>query len=175
MAPPTVIGYDGALDHGAGVNTSFRFLAADDARFHSLFDQTDAELSAIGAKRVTVDSKPGFPCRVSLADAEIGETVLLLPYVHHDVASPYRASGPIYVRQRATTAQFAPGEIPAMLGHRLLSVRAYDGDAMLRAADVVQGDALGSAIERFFGDERVSYLHIHNARPGCYNCSVVRA
>jgi hypothetical protein len=157
------------------VNTSFRLVAADDARFRSLFDQTDGELRAIGARRMTVDSKPGFPCRVSLADAEIGETVILLTYTHHDVASPYRASGPIYVRKTAATARCAPGEIPAMLTHRLLSVRAYDADAMLRDAEVIDGDVLAPAIERLFADDRISYLHIHNARPGCYNCAVVRA
>src|SRR5262245_41325110 len=108
------------------VSTSFRFVAAEESRFRFLFEQTDKELRAIGAKRMTVDAKPGFPCRVSLADAEIGETVLILTYTHHDVASPYRASGPIFVRETAATARFAPGEIPAMLTHRLLSVRAYD-------------------------------------------------
>lgn len=144
------------------------------AQFAPLFDCTDEELSAIGARRMTVDKNPGFPCRVSLADAEIGETVILLPFVHHEVASPYRASGPIFVREDASPARLAPGEIPTMLLHRLLSVRAYDDDAMLRASDVVQGNELTTAIERFFADVRVSYLHVHNARPGCYNCSVVR-
>jgi Protein of unknown function (DUF1203) len=157
------------------VNTSFRIVAADMAQFSPLFDRTDEELGALGARRMTVDKTPGFPCRVSLADAAVGETVILLPFVHHDVASPYRASGPIFVRRGATTAKLGPGEIPRMLEHRLLSVRAYDRDAILRKSEVVQGNELASAIEGFFGDERVSYLHIHNARPGCYNCSVVRA
>lgn len=154
---------------------SFRFVAADAAEFAPLFDLADDELRAIGARRMTVDAKPGFPCRVSLADAEIGETVLLLPFVHHDVASPYRASGPVFVRRSADTAQFQPGEVPQMMRHRLLSVRAYDAGAMLQDAEVVPGTELVTAIERFFADERVRYLHVHNARPGCYNCAVVRA
>jgi Protein of unknown function (DUF1203) len=162
------------LDRGASVTTSFQFVAADASQFASLFDRPDGDLGALGVRRMTVDAKPGFPCRVSLADAEIGETVLLLPFAHHDVASPYRATGPIFVRQNATTARPSRGEVPAMLRHRLLSVRAYDADAMLRASDVLEGTELDAAIERFFTDERVAYLHIHNARPGCYNCAVVR-
>jgi hypothetical protein len=111
---------------------------------------------------------------VSLADAEVGETVLLLPFVHHDVPSPYRASGPIFVRSGVETATPGPGEIPAMLRHRLLSVRSYDRDAMLVAALIVKGSELEGAIRSLFSDTRASYLHIHNAQPGCYNCSVFR-
>jgi hypothetical protein len=62
-----------------------------------------------------------------------------------------------------------------MLKHRLLSVRAYDAEAMLLHAEVVDGDELEAAIDQFFANERVVYLHIHNARPGCYNCAIVRA
>jgi hypothetical protein len=143
--------------------------------FTPLFDLSDEELLAMGARRVRVEEKPGTPCRVSLVDAEVGETALLLPFTHHDVTSPYRASGPIFVRRNAQTATPAVGEVPAFLGHRLLSVRAYDGAAMMVSAEVVNGSDLAAAIRRLFAEERVSYLHIHNARPGCYNCQVIRA
>jgi len=154
---------------------SFRFVALPHEKFASLFGRTDAELGAAGIRRMVVDGKPGYPCRVSLADAEVGETVLLLPFAHHDVASPYRASGPIFVRQGARTATPAPGEIPEMFGHRLLSVRAYDSAAMMVAAQVIEGAGLKDAIVRVFADDRVEYLHVHNAKPGCYNATVVRA
>jgi len=157
------------------VSSAFQFVALPSEQFAPLWRKSDAELQAMGARRMIVDEKPGFPCRVSLADAEVGETVLLLPFVHHDVSSPYRASGPIFVRSGATTAQPAAGEIPLMFRHRLLSVRAYDAGAMMVGAEVVQGSALKDAIEHRFADARVSYLDIHNASPGCYNCRVVRA
>ena len=80
----------------------------------------------MGARLMLADAEPGFPCRVSLEDAKVGETVLLLPYTHHDVGSPYRASGPVFVRRHAAEARLGPGEVPQMLRHRLLSVRAYD-------------------------------------------------
>jgi hypothetical protein len=121
-----------------------------------------------------VDEKPGFPCRVSLVDAEVGETVLLLPFTHHDVASPYRASGPIFVRKGVRTATPGAGEIPVMFRHRLLSIRGYDAGGMIQGADVTMGTELEDVIQRFFGSKSVSYLHIHNAKPGCYNCRVVR-
>ena len=154
---------------------SFRFVALKSERFDPLFEESDAELAAMGARRMVADEKPGFPCRVSLADAEVGETVLLLPFTHHDVASPYRASGPIFVRKGARMASPGGGEIPTMLVHRLLSVRAYDGAAMMLGADVVKGSEIEATVRRLLADPAVAYLHVHNAKPGCYNCSVVRA
>jgi len=154
---------------------SFRFIALPSESFVSLFGRSDAELQAMGARRMVVDEKPGAPCRVSLADAEVGETVILLPFTHHDVESAYRASGPIFVRRGASTASPALGEVPAMLRHRLLSVRAYDAAAMMVGAEVVEGSEIEAAIRRLFANQDASYLHVHNARPGCYNCRVERA
>jgi len=153
---------------------SFRFIALPAERFSALFDRTDAELEAMGARRMVVDEKPGFPCRVSLADAEVGETVVLVPFTHHDVPGPYRASGPIFIRSGASTATPAADEIPLMFRHRLLSIRAYDEAASMVSAEVVKGDELEATIQRLFANENASYLHIHNARPGCYNCRVIR-
>ena len=52
--------------------------------------------------RTRVTTRPGYPCRISLQDAEVGEEVLLLTFRHQAVASPYAASGPIYIRRSAT-------------------------------------------------------------------------
>jgi hypothetical protein len=154
---------------------AFRFVALPAERFAPLFALDDEALSAIGARRIRAYEKPGFPCRVSLEDAEPGESVLLLPFEHHDADSPYRSSGPIFVREHARTASPEPGEIPEFLRFRLLSVRAYDGAGMLTASEVAEGRELESVIERLFEDATVVTLHVHNARPGCFNCRVVRA
>ncbi|MGH7731921.1 MAG: DUF1203 domain-containing protein [Candidatus Eiseniibacteriota bacterium] len=153
----------------------FKLVALTSERFDPLRTLGDAELRARGARRMRVDEKPGYPCRVSLADAEVGEEVLLLPFTHHDVGSPYRASGPIFVRVGAETAHPGVNEVPAMIRSRLLSIRAYDAEAMLIASEIAEGRVLEEHIERLFSDPRVEYLHLHNARPGCYNCRVERA
>lgn len=157
------------------MSVSFRLIALPSERFAGLFGQSSSELAAIGARRMVVDENPGYPCRVSLADAEVGETVVLVPFTHHDVPSPYRATGPIFIREGATTASPAAEEIPVMFRHRLLSVRGYDSAAMMVAAEVVNGTDLEDTIRGLLGDAKVSYLHIHNARPGCFNCRVERA
>src|SRR5262249_54388638 len=135
---------------------------------------SDAELAKHGACRCLADSKPGFPCRVSLVDAEPGEQVLLLPFTHHAVNSPYQASGPIYVREGARQATPAIGEVPQSVRQRLLSLRAYDAAGFMLDAEVTEGSALEAHVERFFADARVAYLHVHNARPGCYSCRIGR-
>jgi hypothetical protein len=155
------------------MTTSFRIVGLPLAEFVPLFSLNETELGKKRARRMLVDTKPGFPCRVSLEDAEIGERVILLPFTHQP-ADPYRASGPIFVREMAKEASLAPGEIPEVVRSRLLSVRAYDRDGMMVDSEVTEGAELEDHINRFFSNSRVSYLHLHNARAGCYSCRVER-
>src|SRR5690606_25559435 len=115
-----------------------------------------------------------YPCRVSLADAEVGEELLLLPYEHQPADSPYRASGPIYVRRHVKPPTLAPGEIPEAIGRRLLSVRAYDAEHLMIGAEVCEGVYVHDEILRQFNNPQVRYIHLHNARPGCFACRVER-
>ncbi|HQQ77476.1 MAG TPA: DUF1203 domain-containing protein [Thermoanaerobaculia bacterium] len=155
---------------------SFRIEGLAPDPFQPLFDLDDRALSARGVRRRVVDAKPGYPCRVSLQDAELGEDVLLLPWEHHATPSPYRASGPIYVRKSAVKAWAgAPGSVPPMLRHRLLSVRAYDAEGLMVGAEVREGSDLEEAISRLFANPSAAYLHVHNAKPGCFVCRVDRA
>lgn len=143
--------------------------------FQSLFELSDAELKKRGIRRCIADEKPGFPCRVSLEDAEPGEELLLLPFEHQGSDSPYRASGPIFVRRAVTQRFSAVNTIPEQLRLRFLSVRAYDSLGMMREADVCDGKELETMINRYFTDPAVEYLHVHNARPGCFACRIDRS
>jgi hypothetical protein len=153
----------------------FRLTGLDPTPFQPLFELDDAVLRARGIARRRADADAGFPCRVSLVDAAKGEEILLLPYAHHDVDSPYRASGPIYVRRGAVRASLAPGEVPDYVARRLISLRAYDASAMMVSAEVVEGTAVATQLERLFADPAIAYVHLHNARPGCFSCLATRA
>lgn len=157
------------------MHTDFRMVALERERFANLFQMADQELAAHGARRLLADEHPGYLCRVSFVDAALGESVILTPFRHHDVASPYQSLGPIFVREAATTAMPEVNEVPPMLRHRLLSVRAYDANAMMKAASVVEGRMLEESVREYFADGSITYLHLHNARPGCFNCLVRRA
>lgn len=156
------------------MKTNFRIVGLQRAQFEPLFSLNEKELSAKGARRMTVDAKPGFPCRIGLADAEIGETVILLPFVHHDVDSAYRASGPIFLREDAEEAQLEPGEIPDLVLNRTMSVRAYDNNSMMIDGSVITGPEIRAHIEKMFANPKIAYLHLHNAGAGCYSCKVER-
>lgn len=157
------------------MKTDFKVIAALPEKFQHLFAMNEAELANLGARRMTVDHKPGFPCRVSLQDAEIGETVILTTFAHHEVNSPYQSSGPVFVRERVPAASMAINEVPDMLKERLLSIRAYNESGMMVGATVVEGQATETVIRQFFEQIEVAYLHVHNANPGCFNCTVERA
>jgi len=93
--------------------------------FRPLFALDDGALAARNIRRVVADADRGFPCRVTLEDARQGEALLLLPFLHHDVAGPYRASGPIYVREAAMQQPAAVfrDTLPPSFPRRLLSLR----------------------------------------------------
>jgi len=156
------------------MKANFRIVGLSAAQFQPLFSLDDNALTQQGASRMTVDGKPGFPCRVSLQDAEIGEQVALLPFVHHDVDSPYRASGPIFVREKAKEADLSVGEVPEVVSTRTMSVRAYDKDSMMIDGTVVSGSEIKAHIEKLFANPKIAYLHLHNAGAGCYSCRVER-
>src|SRR5215475_13344208 len=152
----------------------FRITGLPADQFAGLFSLTDQELAARGAVRRIADAKPGFPCRVSLTDAEPGQEVILTHFEHHAVDSPFRSSFAIYVREGEETYD-AVNDIPEQLRLRLLAVRAYDADGMLLNADVVDGRELEGAIGRALDDGKAAYLHIDYAKPGCYAARVTRA
>lgn len=143
--------------------------------FLPLFHLDDAALRARGVVRVRADAMPGFPCRITLEDAAPGESLLLLHWQHQPADTPYRAGGPIYVREQAQATARLRNGIPRQQRERLLSVRGYDADGWMHDADVVDGTRLEAAIERFFSDPRIDCLHVHNARRGCYACRIDRA
>jgi hypothetical protein len=144
------------------------------APFQPLFALTDAQLAERAIVRRIADARPGFPCRVSLRDAEPGERVLLLNHEHLAVASPYRSGHAIYVRENAVEAQLKVNEVPEVLAIRLLSLRAFDSTGMMRDADVIPGKDVVPVIERMLSDPNVAYLHAHNAKPGCFAARIDR-
>jgi hypothetical protein len=152
-----------------------QFLSLDPAPFAALRALDDDALRALGARRMVCIESPGMPCRVSLEDARPGERVLLLNHRHLDVDTPYRADGPVYVREGADPARPAPGEVPALLRSRLLSLRAYDEKGYLRDADVVDGAALEPVLARLLAAPRVARVQVHFAKTGCFACEVVPA
>ncbi|MBV8805096.1 MAG: DUF1203 domain-containing protein [Sinobacteraceae bacterium] len=154
---------------------SFQISGLPVAPYAPFFGLPDADLAKHGILRHTATEFPGFPCRVSLRDAEPGQTLLLLNYEHLDVATPYRSRYAIYVREYAEEARVAVDEVPDVLRRRLLSLRAFDKRGMLVDCDVAEGRDIEPIIGRLLGQPEVDYIHVHNAKPGCFAARVDRA
>src|SRR5687767_4901568 len=154
--------------------SSFQLVGLPYEKFEPLFALGDAELDRRGIRRV-IAAEPGLPCRVSLEDAVAGDELLLMPFEHQPANSPYRASGPIFVRRNARQRTLPVDTVTPYVTSRLMSVRAYDeGHAIVDAA-VCEGKVVAGQIHALFEQPAVEYIHLHNARRGCYSCLVVRA
>ena len=153
----------------------FQIHAIPVATYAALFDLDDKDLARKGARRVIATSKPGFPCRVSLEDADPGDELILVNHRHLDANTPYASAHAIYIRKDAAEAQPNPGEIPEVLASRLLSVRAFNSDSMMLDADVVEGVDLAEKLDAMFNEPNVDTIHIHNARQGCFAAKATRS
>lgn len=153
---------------------SFQLVGIDHRPFEALFELSDEQLKVHRAQRRIATDSPGFPCRISLEDAQVGEELLLLPYLHQPADSPYRSSGPIFVRRGVRQRRLEPGEVPTYVSSRLMSVRAYDAAHMIVAATVCEGVQTAQEITTQFRNDEVAYIQLHNARRGCFSCQVVR-
>jgi len=149
-------------------------LPVDD--FRPLFGLSDAQLAERGILRRTAEADRGFPCRLSIADARRGDTLLLLNYEHQPANTPFRASHAIYVNERiAETARYVDEVAPALAAREHISLRAFSEEGMMLDAEVAPGVDLTPAIERLLGREDVAYLHAHYAGMGCYAARIDRA
>jgi hypothetical protein len=143
--------------------------------FRSLFGLSDQELALWGVKRYVADRKPGFPDRIEMRDAEIGEKLLLLNHVCQPADTPYRATHAIFVIEGAENSYQRVNEIPDVMRTRLLSLRGYNAAGMMLDADVVDGKDIEGVIVRFFQCPDIAYIHAHNAKYGCYSGRIDRA
>jgi hypothetical protein len=154
---------------------SFQITGLDAAPFRRFYGLSDEELQSFGVKRLIADKRPGFPDRIELRDAEQGEALLLLNYLHQPADTPYKASHAIFVREWAETPYHGQDETPEVLWIRPISLRAFDDKGDMIDADLTSGGDLKAAIERLFANSEAAYIHAHYAKRGCYAARIDRA
>jgi len=145
----------------------------DPTPYAELFGLPDEELAERGVVRMPV-ADPAFPCRVSLTDRAVGESVLLLNHVSHDVANPYRASHALFVTEGVTEAAEYVDEVPPVFKTRVLSLRAFDADGMMADAILTQPGEADAGIRRLFENPAIVAIHAHNATRGCFSAKIER-
>jgi hypothetical protein len=154
---------------------TYKISGLEPSQFSHLFGLDDDELAAHGAVRMIADSSPGFPCRVTLDDADPGEALLLVNHISHDGNNPYRASHAIFVSETAPEAAVYEDEVPPALERRILSLRAFDAGGMITDAALAQPGEADAVIRKLFADEAVDHIDAHNAIRGCFAARVERA
>lgn len=153
---------------------AFRISGLSPEPFRHLYGLSDQELARYRVKRYIADEQPGFPDRIEMRDASVGEKLLLLNHVCQPAETPYRASHAIFIREGAETAYDRADDVPEVMRTRLLSLRAYDAEGMMLDADVVDGKGIEPVIATLFASHRVAYIHAHNAKRGCYSGRIDR-
>jgi hypothetical protein len=153
---------------------TYRITGLDAAPFEPLFELSSDELAQCNARRVTVTNKPGFPCRVTLEDADEGEEVILFHHVSHDVDTPYRSAYAIYVRTGAREAASFVDQIPPVFEGRPLAFRGFDSEGMLRGALLAMPGEADAKIRELFERPEVATIHAHNAAYGCFAAKIER-
>jgi hypothetical protein len=153
---------------------TYRITGLDPAPYKPLFGLPDAELADRGIVRMTVSAKPSFPCRVSLTDRDIGESVLLLNHVSHDVANPYRATHAIFVTEGADAPGEFVDEVPPVFETRVLSLRGFDTEGMMAEALLIQPGEADAGIRKLFANPKITTIHAHNAARGCFSARIER-
>ncbi|MFL6728897.1 MAG: DUF1203 domain-containing protein [Sphingomicrobium sp.] len=152
---------------------TYRITGLDPARYKPLFGLSDSELEARGAIRMTVTDHT-FPCRVSLTDRAVGERVLLVNHVSHDVANPYRAIHAIFVAEVDQQPAEYVDEVPPVFAPRVLSLRGFDKDGMMAAAILTQPGEADAGIRTLFANAAIETIHAHNAARGCFSAKIER-
>lgn len=154
---------------------TYRITGLDPEPFAAFVGADDATLAEHGAVRVRATSKPGYPCRITLQDADPGETLILLNHVSHDVATPYRSAYAIYVRECAIEPASYEDALPPVFENRPIAFRAFGADGMLRNAALALPGEADKKIRALFDQPEIAYLHAHNAAHGCFSAKVERA
>lgn len=153
---------------------TYKISGLDPSKFAHLIGLNDEELAVQGAVRMTADARPGFPCRITLDDAEIGETLLLINHCSHDGDNPYRATHAIFVSESATEAAIYEDQVPPALERRILSLRAFDRAGMMTDAALAQPGEADRVIRKLLASDAVDHIDAHNATRGCFAARIDR-
>lgn len=151
---------------------TYRITGLNPVPFQPLFALSDEELRQRGMRRMTVTNNR-FPCRISLVDRNVGEQVILLNHVSHEVANPYRSSHAIFVAEGVERAEYVD-EVPPVFEPRVLSLRGFDSDGMMVDALITQPGQAEAGIRSLFATPNIAYIHAHNAARGCFSARIDR-
>lgn len=151
---------------------SYVITGLDPAPFEPLYGLDDVTLAERGVIARTADAKPGYPCRITLEDAEPGERLLLLNHESHKAATPFRSAYAIFVRDGATARAQYRNQLPPVFANRPIALRIFSSQGFLIGADMGKGEELEVKINEALKRPGAAYIHAHNAMHGCFAAEI---
>jgi hypothetical protein len=94
--------------------------------------------------------------------------------VRYVANSPYRSASPIFIHSEPC-AHEVDLDRPDQLTVRQLAVRAFDSEAMMIDAAVIDGEDLDDQVAEMFSNVDADHLHVHFAQRGCWAVRVTRS
>ncbi|QPC97944.1 DUF1203 domain-containing protein [Qipengyuania soli] len=147
----------------------------DPAPFAPLFGMPDDALAEMGVVRMRADEAPGFPCRVTLDEVPVGDTLLLLNHESRMGDTPFRASHAIFVSEGCAAPARYCDELPPVMQSRWMSLRGFDADGMMVDARLTAPGEANAGLRELFADPRIVEIDAHNAVRGCFAARARRA
>ena len=109
------------------------------------------------------------PCRLCLDTFHVGaDQRVLFTYNPFDGLDPYPAPGPIFVHEDGCAPFAAPSGFPEALRALPLVLEGYATGRWLVAREPVSDGRVDEAAARLFAHAAVEYVHVRNAKAGCY-------
>jgi len=125
---------------------------------------------------IRVQTDQASPCRHCLRITSVGEPVLLLSYNPFGADhGPYSEVGPIFVHAGPCAADGQNYVLPGDFRKRARVLRAYNCAHAIEDSAIAGPGEAEDAARRFFGNERIAYIHVRHTTYGCYDFTIERA
>lgn len=147
----------------------------DPVPFSPLFGLPDEALAERGVVRMCADKVSGFPCRVTLDEAPVGATLLLLNHESRGGHTPYQARHAIFVSEHCARPASYHDELPPVMRTRWMSLRGFDADGMMVDARLTAPGEADAGLRELFANPRIVEIDAHNAVRGCFAARARRA
>jgi hypothetical protein len=104
----------------------------------------------------------------------VGEPAIVFAYKPFDFEGPYAEIGPVYVHAQECRRYSETARFPSDFGLRVLTMRGYNDEHRIEAAELSSSGDPESSIASLFANDRVCFIHVRNPAWGCYDFQVDR-
>lgn len=140
--------------------------------FAHLYGRDDEYLAQHNARRVLASPDSALPDRIGLKDVPSGENAILLNHTYQPAQSPYHGKHAIFIHEGCIKSGLFYNEIPKYLAKRQLSLRAFNIEHCIIAAELATGEDIEPMVLTLLQMPETAYIHAHSARYGCYLAAI---